>query len=70
MILTKCMFHQEYTSEEILGQDNAWLCPSCNRKEKGVKRLALWSLPDILIVHLKRFRQVYFAVSDIECIYF
>ncbi|CAG0918653.1 unnamed protein product [Notodromas monacha] len=47
----------EYTSEEVLGQDNAWLCPSCNRKEKGVKKLALWSLPDILVVHLKRFKQ-------------
>jgi ubiquitin C-terminal hydrolase len=50
-------FEQEYTSDEVLGTENAWLCPSCNKKGKGVKKLALWSLPEILIIHLKRFKQ-------------
>ncbi|CAG0889491.1 unnamed protein product [Darwinula stevensoni] len=48
---------QLYTSEERLGAENAWLCPSCNRKQEVVKSLALWSLPQILVIHLKRFRQ-------------
>ncbi|CAG0917794.1 unnamed protein product [Notodromas monacha] len=48
---------REYTSEEILGTENAWLCPSCNKRGKGIKRIALWSLPEILIIHLKRFKQ-------------
>jgi len=47
-----------YTQAEQLGPDDAWHCPSCNRKQEVVKRLALWSSPDILIVHLKRFKQV------------
>lgn len=49
---------QLYTQAEQLGPENAWHCPSCNRKQEVVKRLALWSSPDILIVHLKRFKQV------------
>ncbi|KAK4016756.1 hypothetical protein OUZ56_031722 [Daphnia magna] len=48
---------QLYTQAEQLGPENAWHCPSCNRKQEVVKRLALWSSPDILIVHLKRFKQ-------------
>lgn len=52
------VFIQLYTQAEQLGPENAWHCPSCNRKQEVVKRLALWSSPDILIVHLKRFKQV------------
>ena len=54
------MIFQLYTQAEQLGPDDAWHCPSCNRKQEVVKRLALWSSPDILIVHLKRFKQVTF----------
>ncbi|XP_065580761.1 ubiquitin carboxyl-terminal hydrolase 43-like [Artemia franciscana] len=46
-----------YTRAERLSADDAWYCPTCNRKQEGVKTLGLWSLPDILVVHLKRFRQ-------------
>ncbi|KAF4521186.1 hypothetical protein B566_EDAN010648 [Ephemera danica] len=46
-----------YTREEVLGPDDAWHCPYCNRKQEVVKKLGLWSLPDILVIHLKRFRQ-------------
>lgn len=46
-----------YTREEVLDAEDAWHCPHCNRKQKVVKKLGLWSLPDILVIHLKRFRQ-------------
>ncbi|KAK3728627.1 hypothetical protein QZH41_011702, partial [Actinostola sp. cb2023] len=47
-----------YTREEQLGEDDAWLCPKCKTRQQGtVKRLSLWSLPEVLVVHLKRFRQ-------------
>ncbi len=45
-----------YTSAEKLGLQDAWFCPSCNRKQEVVKRMGLWSVPDVLVVHLKRFR--------------
>lgn len=47
-----------YTQEERLGPEDPWLCPSCKRPQQGVKKLSLWSLPDILVIHLKRFSQM------------
>ena len=46
-----------YTKPETLGQGNAWLCETCKRKQEVVKRMGLWSVPDVLVIHLKRFRQ-------------
>ena len=46
-----------YTKAETLGQGNAWFCAACNRKQEVVKRMGLWSVPDVLVIHLKRFKQ-------------
>lgn len=51
------MYVQLYTRAEVLGAENAWHCPNCNLKQEVEKKLGLWSLPDILVIHLKRFRQ-------------
>lgn len=32
-------------------------CPECQQYLPVVKTLGLWSLPDILVIHLKRFKQ-------------
>jgi len=45
-----------YTSEERLGKDDAFFCPQCNKKREVVKKLGVWSIPDVLVIHLKRFR--------------
>uniref|UniRef100_UPI00398E3989 ubiquitin carboxyl-terminal hydrolase 43a isoform X2 n=1 Tax=Pristiophorus japonicus TaxID=55135 RepID=UPI00398E3989 len=47
-----------YTKEEQLAPDDAWRCPHCKNLQQGMVKLNLWTLPDILIIHLKRFRQV------------
>nr|XP_060620481.1 ubiquitin carboxyl-terminal hydrolase 43 [Anolis sagrei ordinatus] len=49
---------QLYTKEEQLAPDDAWRCPHCQVLQQGMVKLSLWTLPDILIIHLKRFRQV------------
>ncbi|XP_071620745.1 LOW QUALITY PROTEIN: ubiquitin carboxyl-terminal hydrolase 43, partial [Heliangelus exortis] len=49
---------QLYTKEEQLAPDDAWRCPRCQVPQQGTVKLSLWTLPDILIIHLKRFRQV------------
>ncbi|XP_039670901.1 ubiquitin carboxyl-terminal hydrolase 43a [Perca fluviatilis] len=49
---------QLYTKEEQLAPDDAWKCPHCKQLQQGMVKLSLWTLPDILILHLKRFRQV------------
>ena len=50
-ILIACVFQ--------LGVDNAWLCPNCRQRQQGtMKSHRQWSLPDILVKHHKRFKQV------------
>ncbi|XP_074486614.1 ubiquitin carboxyl-terminal hydrolase 43a [Sebastes fasciatus] len=49
---------QLYTKEEQLAPDDAWKCPHCKQLQQGMVKMCLWTLPDILILHLKRFRQV------------
>ncbi|XP_049846278.1 ubiquitin carboxyl-terminal hydrolase 4-like isoform X2 [Schistocerca gregaria] len=44
-----------YTMNEKLGADDAWYCPTCKRHMCATKKFDLWNLPDILIIHLKRF---------------
>lgn len=41
-----------------LAPDDAWRCPHCKVPQQGTVKLSLWTLPEILIIHLKRFRQV------------
>ncbi|KAJ8402467.1 hypothetical protein AAFF_G00365500 [Aldrovandia affinis] len=53
--LAQCF--QLYTKEEQLAPDDAWRCPHCKQLQQGRIKLSLWTLPDILILHLKRFRQ-------------
>nr|XP_023019234.1 ubiquitin carboxyl-terminal hydrolase 31 [Leptinotarsa decemlineata] len=53
LTLEECL--RDYTEAETL--TDAWRCPHCQQYQPVVKTLDVWSLPDILIVHLKRFRQ-------------
>ncbi|KAK3579493.1 hypothetical protein CHS0354_028312 [Potamilus streckersoni] len=47
-----------FTREEKLTGEDAWLCPHCGQQQQGtIKKFGLWSLPDVLVIHLKRFRQ-------------
>ncbi|KAF8513473.1 hypothetical protein JB92DRAFT_2721321 [Gautieria morchelliformis] len=45
----------EFTKEEQLGEDDLWYCPQCKRHQQATKNLQLWKVPDVLVVHLKRF---------------
>ena len=45
----------EFTKEEQLGEDDLWYCPRCKKHQQATKRFDLWSVPDVLVVHLKRF---------------
>ncbi|CAN6466306.1 unnamed protein product [Victoria cruziana] len=44
-----------FLKEEPLGPDDMWYCPRCKEHRQATKKLDLWRLPDILVVHLKRF---------------
>lgn len=43
------------STEELVG-DNKWHCPKCATLVDATKKFDIWTLPPILIVHLKRFR--------------
>ncbi|RDX48228.1 cysteine proteinase [Lentinus brumalis] len=45
----------EFTREEKLGEDDLWYCPRCKKHQQATKRIDLWKVPDVLVVHLKRF---------------
>ncbi|TFY59459.1 hypothetical protein EVG20_g7789, partial [Dentipellis fragilis] len=45
----------EFTKEEQLGEDDPWYCPQCKKHQQATKKFDIWSVPDVLVVHLKRF---------------
>lgn len=51
--LEECL--EKFSEGEQLDEHNAWYCPRCKKHVCALKMIALWTVPDILIVHLKRF---------------
>ncbi|KAK2418567.1 ubiquitin carboxyl-terminal hydrolase [Trifolium repens] len=49
----KCL--EAFLREEPLGPEDMWYCPTCKEPQQATKKLDLWRLPEILVVHLKRF---------------
>eukprot|EP00904_Undaria_pinnatifida_P005639 jgi/Undpi1/2204/HiC_scaffold_12.g05590.m1 len=46
---------ERFCEEETLEGDNAWYCSTCKKHQPATKKLELWKVPPVLIVHLKRF---------------
>ena len=51
--LFDCMSH--HCAPEVLSGDNAWFNEATGNKQDVQKRLSFWSLPNVLIIVLKRF---------------
>ena len=47
---------EAFTKAEVLTEGNEYRCSYCKEMQKGVKKLDLWRLPNILIIQLKRFQ--------------
>ena len=54
--LKKCL--EAFTRQEELGEEEKYYCSSCKKHQLASKKLQIWRLPPILIVHLKRFHFV------------
>ncbi|UJR31273.1 hypothetical protein I4U23_018773 [Adineta vaga] len=52
--LQQCL--ELFIKPEVLGPDDKWYCPHCKEHIQAEKRMSIWRLPPILIVHLKRFK--------------
>lgn len=44
-----------FSKKEVLSMNDSWYCPSCKDHRQATKQIQLWSAPDILLIHLKRF---------------
>lgn len=51
--ITSCF--NRFVTREQLGSNDMWFCPHCKEHVQAYKQMSLYSVPDILIVHLKRF---------------
>lgn len=51
--LGKCI--DLFTTVEKLGPEDPWFCSKCKQFQQATKKFDLWSLPPILVIHLKRF---------------
>ncbi|KAI0214877.1 Ubiquitin carboxyl-terminal hydrolase 32 [Lamellibrachia satsuma] len=45
-----------FMKEEELGEDELYYCSKCKQHQLAVKKLDIWTLPPVLIIHLKRFQ--------------
>lgn len=57
---------EAFLNEEPLGPDDMWYCPRCKEHRQASKKLDLWRLPEILVVHLKRFSYSRFLKNKLD----
>uniref|UniRef100_H3BXI0 Ubiquitin carboxyl-terminal hydrolase n=1 Tax=Tetraodon nigroviridis TaxID=99883 RepID=H3BXI0_TETNG len=57
-----------FTTVETLEEENPWYCPVCKKHQLATKKLDLWSLPEVLIIHLKRFSYTKFTREKLESV--
>ncbi|XP_022943964.1 ubiquitin carboxyl-terminal hydrolase 8-like [Cucurbita moschata] len=62
--LYKCL--EAFLQEEPLGPEDMWYCPTCKKHCQASKKLDLWRLPEILVIHLKRFSYSRFMKNKLE----
>ncbi|KAF4371042.1 hypothetical protein G4B88_002971 [Cannabis sativa] len=61
--LYKCL--EAFLKEEPLGPEDMF-CPGCKEHRQASKKLDLWRLPEVLVIHLKRFQYSRFSKNKLE----
>ncbi|XP_046844176.1 ubiquitin carboxyl-terminal hydrolase 20-like isoform X2 [Xenia sp. Carnegie-2017] len=54
-----------FSADELKG-DNMYRCEHCSMLRNGMKQCRVYKLPEMLCIHLKRFRHEYFSSSKIS----
>ncbi|CAI0541657.1 unnamed protein product [Linum tenue] len=57
---------EAFLKEEPLGPEDMWYCPGCKEHRQASKKLDLWRLPEILVIHLKRFSYTRYLKNKLE----
>lgn len=55
-----------FLKDEPLGPEDMWFCPGCKKHQQATKKLDLWRLPEILVIHLKRFSYSRFMKNKLD----
>lgn len=66
-----------FSKREVLGLSDLWYCPTCKDHRQATKQIQLWNVPDVLLIHLKRFENqrslsdkiddvVHFPIVDLD----
>ena len=50
---------ENFGNLEQLTQENKWYCPKCKEHQLAKKKIEIYTCPEILIIHLKRFKNNY-----------
>jgi ubiquitin carboxyl-terminal hydrolase 4/11/15 len=53
MTLDQCF--EYFSMAEVLDENNQWFCPHCRTFVCAEKKMDVWSLAQVLVIHLKRF---------------
>src|SRR5690606_25819178 len=56
IMLEECI--DSFVREEKLNINDLWYCSQCKKHQQAYKKIDLWSFPEILIIHLKRFQVI------------
>jgi ubiquitin C-terminal hydrolase len=48
----------KYTEKEQMNEEELFFCSQCKQHKAPIKKLDLWSTPDVLILNLKRFEYI------------
>uniref|UniRef100_A0A914W4D3 Ubiquitin carboxyl-terminal hydrolase n=1 Tax=Plectus sambesii TaxID=2011161 RepID=A0A914W4D3_9BILA len=46
---------RQHFAREILDGSSRWHCPRCRQMQVATKQTSIWRLPNLLVIHLKRF---------------
>ena len=47
---------ENFGKKEKLTEENKWFCPKCKKEQLAEKKIQIFTIPEILILHLKRFK--------------
>jgi len=57
---------EEFLSVEKLEESDSWYCSKCKDHRPAKKKIDIWKLPNVLIIHLKRFEQQSTGLTKIQ----